>query len=113
VARDELARRSPQRRIVQWRQRLDETLQVLVERSNRHVQVKRERLSSRQAELAMLHPNAALQRGYALITDSLGAIVRSAAGIDSGDQVRLRMRDGVVTATVDDVVSLSGRESAL
>jgi exodeoxyribonuclease VII large subunit len=108
IARDELVRRNPQRRIMQWRQHLDEVLQVLAERSARHVQMKRERLSGRRAELTLLHPTAALQRGYALITDSTGMIIRSAAGLDVGDPIRLRMRDGLVSATVDDVVKPAG-----
>ncbi len=112
AARDELSRRSPERRLMQWRQRLDETAQVLVERSARHVQMKRERLMVRQAELALLHPAAALQRGYALITDMAGTVLRSAAAFDVGDQVRIRLRDGVVTATVDDVArSADGRHT--
>ena len=101
--RRELLQRSPQRTVVQWRQRLDELVQVLRERAERHVQLKRERLLSRRAELHLLHPTAALERGYALITDSRGKIIRGAAGIDAGDQIRVRLRDGLLSATVDDV----------
>ncbi len=99
----ELLQRSPWRSIVQWHQHLDDLVRALTERATRHVQIKRERLLSRQGELALLHPTVALERGYALITDSTGAIVRHAAGLDIGDQIRIRLRDGTVAATVDDV----------
>jgi len=99
----ELVQHSPWRSIVQWRQLLDDLVRALTERAARHVQIKRERLLSRQAELALLHPTAALERGYAIITDSTGAIVRHAARLDIGDQILIRLRDGSVAATVDDV----------
>jgi exodeoxyribonuclease VII large subunit len=97
----ELRQHSPIRQTAQWRQRLDDQAAVLMERFAHRIVLQRERLQSHRAELLLLHPMLSLDRGYAIVTDSAGAIVREAAQLSPKDVIRLHMRDGTATATVE------------
>lgn len=55
-------------------------------------------LESAAAALAALDPYAPLARGYALIYDKNGALVRSALKIRPGDKLNVRLHDGSVEA---------------
>jgi exodeoxyribonuclease VII large subunit len=50
--------------------------------------------------LAALSPAATLQRGYSIVRDADGAIVRDAARLAAGDALRLRFAAGEASATV-------------
>ncbi|MDB5073829.1 MAG: Exodeoxyribonuclease 7 large subunit [Chloroflexi bacterium] len=104
-AQRELSQRSPSRKILQWRQLIDDQLAVLTERLAHDLELKRERLQSRQTELELLHPMHSLNRGYALITDANGSIVRDVAWLHTGERIQVQMRDGSADATVNKVTS--------
>ncbi len=59
-----------------------------------------ERLHS---NLQALSPKAILARGYALVFDVEGRLVKQAAELRSGEQIRAQLGDGEFTATVDRV----------
>jgi exodeoxyribonuclease VII large subunit len=59
-----------------------------------------ERLDS---SLAALSPKAILARGYALVFDSAGNLVKEAAQLKAGDTVRTQLARGEFTATVDGI----------
>jgi exodeoxyribonuclease VII large subunit len=99
----DLSQRSPARKIAQLRQRIDDQITVLTERLAHQLDIKRERLQSRQSELTLLHPASALDRGYALVTDTDGQIIRAAGRMSRGDYIRLHMRDGAVNVSVTSV----------
>jgi exodeoxyribonuclease VII large subunit len=42
-----------------------------------------------------------LQRGYSIVRDSAGHIVRDAAQLSAGDRINLRLAHGEATATVE------------
>lgn len=96
----ELELRSPMRRVEQQRQVLDELALVLRERALHHIMVKGERLRSRHLQLKLLDPLRTLDRGFALVTDGEGRIVRDIAAISAGDSIGVRLRDGSFPATV-------------
>ena len=52
------------------------------------------------ASLRALDPHAPLERGYALAYDGRGRLLRSAHDVRKGDDLRLRLRDGTVAASV-------------
>ncbi|HJR10899.1 MAG TPA: exodeoxyribonuclease VII large subunit, partial [Rhodanobacteraceae bacterium] len=64
-----------------------------------------ERLSLHLAELARalnaVSPLDVLKRGYAILFDESGRVVRSAAGIRAGERVRARLADGELKLKVD------------
>ena len=59
------------------------------------------RIGALDAHLHSLSPLAVLDRGYALVLDADGALVRSAAQIAAGDQLTTRLADGSFTSRVE------------
>ncbi|GAA2058108.1 exodeoxyribonuclease VII large subunit [Polymorphospora rubra] len=53
------------------------------------------------ARLRALSPAATLQRGYAIVQRADGHVVRAAGEVAKGDQIRLRLAEGELGATVD------------
>jgi exodeoxyribonuclease VII large subunit len=56
-----------------------------------------------ERQLQALSPLAVLERGYALVQDGSGAVVRSTAQLSAGQVVQTRMRDGAFTSTIDSI----------
>jgi exodeoxyribonuclease VII large subunit len=77
-----------------YRTRLDRTLERLLDSS-------RGRLNSIDGRLHSLSPLAVLDRGYALVIDAQGLVVRSATQIKSGDSVLTRLSDGSFASKVE------------
>ncbi|MDI6747444.1 MAG: exodeoxyribonuclease VII large subunit [Rhodocyclaceae bacterium] len=64
---------------------------------------RRDRLTHCTGALAALSPAATLQRGYSITHDAAGRIVRTAAQLAAGDQLRLQFAVGAATAVVANV----------
>lgn len=60
----------------------------------------REWIQATEETVAGLGVRETLRRGFALVTDEDGRVVRSAAALSAGDSVRVRFADGEVAATV-------------
>jgi exodeoxyribonuclease VII large subunit len=58
------------------------------------------RLDQLASQLQALSPVAILERGYALVFDSKGGLLKDAAKVEAGDEISARLAKGVVTATV-------------
>jgi exodeoxyribonuclease VII large subunit len=56
-----------------------------------------------EKQLRALSPLAVLERGYALVQDADGTVVRSAAQLSAGQTVQTRMSDGTFASTVSSV----------
>ncbi|MDQ3871027.1 MAG: exodeoxyribonuclease VII large subunit [Chloroflexota bacterium] len=65
-------------------------------------------LQARQGALAALSPFATLERGYAIVRDQEGRIVRQAASRPVGSQVQVRLARGELDARVERVRESSG-----
>ena len=76
------------------RGRLDRTLE-------RTIEAQRARLGALDAQLNSLSPLAVLDRGYALVLDAQGALVRSTRQVAPGDDLRTRLSDGAFTSRVE------------
>jgi exodeoxyribonuclease VII large subunit len=61
----------------------------------------RAHLAGTAARLESVSPLAVLARGYALVTDPVGAPITHATGVKPGAKLRLRFADGEVRATAD------------
>lgn len=91
---------SPDRRLAQYRQRIDDLgrqgrLAVLNDLRRR-----RDRLSGLRLHLAALDPARVLARGYAIVTRADGAVVSSTAHVVPGDAIHVRVTDGEFAAEV-------------
>ena len=58
------------------------------------------RLNQFTGRLKALSPLAILDRGYALVFDSAGVLLKDAAQVNAGDQISARLAKGTVSATV-------------
>ena len=65
----------------------------------------RDRLASQAKLLQTLSYQATLDRGYAIVKDAAGAIVRSRTGVSAGDSLSITLRDGDLGATVGEAGS--------
>jgi exodeoxyribonuclease VII large subunit len=81
-------------RLAVCRTHLDRTLERKVHESAAH-------LSALDARLHTLSPLAVLERGYALVMDEAGGVVRSTAQVAAGDKVTTRLSDGAFTSRVE------------
>ncbi|MFO7680329.1 MAG: exodeoxyribonuclease VII large subunit [Chloroflexota bacterium] len=91
---------SPRTRLDNNRQRID----MLAGRLERAA---RTRLDRAQSRLNILHtgltavsPQATLARGYAIVRDENGRLVKSTTSVHSGDRLRIQVADGAFPATV-------------
>jgi len=75
-------------------QRLQQDIQTQLERC-------RQRLQAGAHTLDAVSPLATLGRGYAIIQDKNGAIVRSASSVKAGQQINARLGQGRLNCTVD------------
>lgn len=61
------------------------------------------RVESLDARLRSLSPLAVLDRGYALVLDAEGMLIRSTSQLTPGDALRTRLSDGEFRSTVDEI----------
>jgi exodeoxyribonuclease VII large subunit len=63
----------------------------------------RKALGALAAQLELLNPQRTLERGYAILSDSKGAILRSPAQLQPRRKLRVRLADGSADITVSGV----------
>ncbi len=97
-----IRRLSPQVRIQSDRQRLDELSHRAATTVRHTLQIQRSRLDAAVQRLNDLNPQTVLKRGYALVTDAEERIVRSAAQVEPGDALHVRVSDGEFGVKVKD-----------
>ena len=61
----------------------------------------RSRLEQLEHELKALSPIAILERGYALVFDASGKLVKSSAQVQTGEEISARLAKGTLTARVE------------
>ncbi len=93
---------SPQARIRSDRQRLDEFTYRLQLSCEHTLQLQRTSLQNLEGRLASLNPSAVLRRGYAILTQAGGSIVRSASQVQAGEILDVQVSDGSFNVEVRD-----------
>ncbi|HEX9112236.1 MAG TPA: exodeoxyribonuclease VII large subunit [Terriglobales bacterium] len=96
------------RRLAAVRQRLDAEVAGLAAAARALLLENRAVLDRRVASLEALSPVAILNRGYALVFDANGQLVKDAAGLRAGDEVSARLARGRVRARVSGIEPESG-----
>ncbi len=87
-------------RLLQEQQRLDQYRDALEAGIDRRLQKQRDALIALGVRLKAADPLGALDRGFALVYDGQGHILRQAADTAIGQEIVLRFRDGDVSANV-------------
>lgn len=64
----------------------------------------RGRLGAARDRLRVLGPAATLERGYAIVQDRSGTVVRQSAAVAAGDEIAVRLAAGRLAARVEEVI---------
>jgi exodeoxyribonuclease VII large subunit len=93
---------SPQARLRNARQQVDDLLAAATVGVRHGLTLRRERLDGLSARLDSLSPVATLARGYAIVRQpATGTVVRSVAQVSPGDHLSVHVADGEFETTVD------------
>lgn len=96
--------------IVESRTQHLDLMESKLARSSAHLTAKLEnRLSAAAAKLDALSPLKVLGRGYALVLDESGKAVQSINQSHSGDRLELRLQDGRMNVTVDEIKAIEDK----
>jgi exodeoxyribonuclease VII large subunit len=98
---------SPRHRLRSDRQTLDEYTRSIDVSMAHSMQLRRARLNSLSQRLTALNPQSVLERGYALVTDAGGRLVRSRKQALPGQTLRVQVSDGRFGVRVQDDASAS------
>jgi len=82
------------------RQELDGHVAAMAAGARAILLQRRSRLDRLSSQLAALSPLAILERGYALVFDASGKLVKDAARLGQGDEIRATLARGTFTATI-------------
>jgi len=100
--------RSPERRIAEFLQRIDDLSRRLSMCLAHTLRVQRLRVSAAVSRLQALNPHTVLGRGYAIVRDAAtGDIVTNAAQTAVGRDLAIRLHEGQLTARVREIVPCS------
>lgn len=93
-------RHDPRQRLAHARGHFDACRTRLNRSLERTIEGARARLGALEAQLNSLSPLRVLDRGYALVLDARGEVVRSARQLAAGDEVTTRLSDGSFASKV-------------
>ena len=96
----QLSRRSPLARIRSDRQRLDELQRRALSAVLHRLRVQHTHIHGLIQRLHALNPMAILQRGFAIVSQADGTVVRSVSQVRHGDELKVRVSDGEFEAQV-------------
>ncbi|MGC9159231.1 MAG: exodeoxyribonuclease VII large subunit, partial [Terracidiphilus sp.] len=103
-------RHDPHRNLGRARERLAVCRARLDRVPERMAGVSKARLGALEARLHSLSPLAVLDRGYALVLDAAGSLVRSARQIAPGDRLMTRLADGTFISRVESAANPPSRK---
>lgn len=94
---------NPKRYINDKRQSVDILTEALISSCKGLTENKRHQLHIEMERLSLLNPLKTLQRGYSLVENSQGNLVKSTKDIMIGDNVNIRLENGAFSATVSSI----------
>ncbi len=100
AATSRLLRQDASHRLLLLRERMTRLDARLAHSTSALLQTSQFQLRHFEARLQGLSPLAVLHRGYALVYDQFGVLVRSAASISAGDTITTRFADNSLTSRV-------------
>ncbi len=103
LAVSRLGQRDLRQQLSMRKRELLSRLQALAAAGERYRMQRRARLEQASGKLETLSPLAILRRGYSLIFDAQGNLVKDAAQLQSGDAIHARLAQGEIEARVQSV----------
>ena len=96
----QLALHNPRRSLDSSRQRVDMLVNRLDQSMERRLTTARNRLALLEARLTAVNPHTILARGYAIVRDPNGRLLRTAANATVGQHLHVQLSDGVIEVEV-------------
>lgn len=103
IIKRELNFNSPMQRLKNDRQDLDMILKDLLIGAKKVLDKKARELLSLENNLQLLNPNLSLKSGYGLLSDNDDNIIRSVNSLKLNDTINIRLKDGELKATVNNI----------
>jgi len=103
LAASRLGQRDLRQQLSTQRRELVSRLQALAAATERYLMHHRARLEQASGKLHALSPVAILERGYSLLFDSQGTLVKDISQLKTGDSILARLAHGEVDARVESV----------
>ncbi len=103
-----LRRQDVQLRFAEARHRVERAQTAIEQAMRRRLSGANARFAPAIANLTQLSPLRILDRGYALVQDSTGRLVKSPHDAPAGSDIRVRLAEGGLTATVTGSTELGG-----
>ena len=97
-----LSAQHPRRQLLRGKQQRQQLHHQLNQQINQKLQTARAELAYKTKLLASLGPEQTLERGYAIVTDPQGKVLKDALKASKGDALNVRLRSGRLTAEVTD-----------
>jgi exodeoxyribonuclease VII large subunit len=95
-------RHDPRLRLAALARRLASASQAAAASIALRLAAARGRIAPLEAQLAALSPLGVLERGYAIVQDAAGAVIRRAAQAPAGTELRVRLSEGRLKARVEE-----------
>jgi exodeoxyribonuclease VII large subunit len=108
---ERLMRSNPQVAIRNQRQRLDEIERRLISQVRHFLQLRRLGLEAFSQKLVALNPHAILQRGYAVVRDTGGVVIRRQRQVTPGEKLNVQVSDGVFGVVVSENQAAVGEQN--
>ena len=96
----QLVLHNPRRGLDGSRQRIDMLVNRLDQSMERRLTTARNRLALLEARLTAVNPHTILARGYAIVRDPNGRLLRTAANATVGQHLHVQLSDGVIEVEV-------------
>ncbi len=93
---------SPLHRLRQSRQQVDDILTTLQGEMTHLLALRRAAMRASSDRLAVLNPRATLERGYAIVTNLWGEVVRDSAQVTPGEMLHVHLHRGDIAVSVLD-----------
>ncbi len=97
-----LMQQNPAHRIQRYSMQQQTMATRLQQAINRQLQQQRQKLSSLVRTLDTVSPLATLQRGYSIVRDDVGKLVKAAASVNAGDRIDVQLHEGSLSARVEE-----------
>lgn len=99
------ALRHPLDKILEYQQELDNIISNIRLKIGHRLDMARERLKLFSGKLSTLNPTAILSRGYSLSLNADGGIIKDAAQVSRGEQVKTLLGKGSLVSRVEEINS--------
>ncbi len=86
-----------------WQLRLDATQRRLTEGMGRGIEQQKRALQSIGAQMELLNPQRTLERGYAILSDHQGKLIRSNKDLHANSLLTVRLADGTAELGINNV----------